>query len=135
VKKYGSTNGWQRQSYVPLNLERLQYYIDIGQLDPSKTITIRYLKDSKVLPNLRGPVKLLAKGSEAFNRVIDIEVNAASKTARAAVEKMGGKVKTVYMNKLGLRTILRKPLDEITIGFANAPKMIAHRYDITQLKL
>jgi large subunit ribosomal protein L15 len=52
-------------------------------------------------------VKLLADGAEDFSLKVNLQVSAASATAREAIEKAGGSVTTVYYNKLGLRALTR----------------------------
>lgn len=49
----------------PLNLDRLQDWIDQGRLDPSKPITVKELHDSRCLHGVKDGVKLLARVSSA----------------------------------------------------------------------
>lgn len=45
----------------PLNIDRLQSWIDQGRLDPSKPITMKELNDSRCLHGVKDGVKLLAR--------------------------------------------------------------------------
>lgn len=45
----------------PLNVDRLQEWIDQGRLDPSKPITMKELNDSRCLHGVKDGVKLLAR--------------------------------------------------------------------------
>ena len=45
----------------PLNVDRLQDWIDQGRLDPSKPITMKELNDSRCLHGVKDGVKLLAR--------------------------------------------------------------------------
>ena len=44
----------------PLNLGRLQQWIDAGRIDPSRVITMKDLLDSRAIHDIRFGVKLLA---------------------------------------------------------------------------
>lgn len=48
----------------PLNLDRLQQWIDQGRIDPSKPITMKELHQSRCLHGVKDGVKLLARVSE-----------------------------------------------------------------------
>lgn len=92
-----------------LNLFRLQQWIDQGRLDPTKTITLRDIHMSNVCGKVKHGVKLLGgrkDGKTELKTPVSIEVSRASKKAIAAVEAAGGTIKTVYFNRLGLRSHL-----------------------------
>ncbi|KAL7749794.1 YmL10 [Sorochytrium milnesiophthora] len=93
--------------YAPLNLNRLQHWIDIGKLDPTKVITMKELCDSRIVHGVKDGVKLLGDGAAYLKTPVNIEVAAASTSAIKAIEKTGGKVTAVYFNKLGMRALLR----------------------------
>ena len=46
---------------MPLNVDRLQQWIDLGRLDTSKPITIKELHESRCLHGVKDGVKLLAR--------------------------------------------------------------------------
>lgn len=106
VPKRGFRNRFAR-TYNPLGLDRLAEWIEQDRLDPSRVITMKDLRDSgAVRRKIRDGVKLLAASNE-FKWKVVLEVSQSSKAAREAIEKAGGKVTTVYYNKLGLRAHLR----------------------------
>eukprot|EP00339_Tiarina_fusa_P006044 CAMPEP_0117035782 /NCGR_PEP_ID=MMETSP0472-20121206/25389_1 /TAXON_ID=693140 ORGANISM="Tiarina fusus, Strain LIS" /NCGR_SAMPLE_ID=MMETSP0472 /ASSEMBLY_ACC=CAM_ASM_000603 /LENGTH=284 /DNA_ID=CAMNT_0004745349 /DNA_START=94 /DNA_END=951 /DNA_ORIENTATION=+ len=135
VRKYGFKNP-NKIDYKELNLNQLQLYIDTGRIvqPEDRPLTIRDLKDSGVFKGLNRPVKILGNGKDNFrgpaSTPLNIEVQAVTASAREAIENSGGKVTTVYFNKLGLFQYLRKPHDSITIRFARPPTKKAHRYDV-----
>lgn len=47
----------------PLNLDRLQQWIDQGRIDPSQPITMKELHKSRCLHGVKDGVKLLARVS------------------------------------------------------------------------
>lgn len=122
----------KRMSFAPLNLEKLQRWIDDGRLDASKTLTMKHFVDSGLVDRRVGNgVKLLAK-LEAFETIrdengnaklatdangepvakrftakVDVEVSRVSRAARETVEALGGRVTKVHYNRLGLRALLK----------------------------
>lgn len=92
---------------TPLNIDRLQEWIDRGRIDPSKPITLKELVESRCLHGTpKDGVKLLARG-EGLKTKVDITVSRASRKAIEAVEAAGGKVTTRFYNRHGM---LRHPL-------------------------
>ncbi len=90
--------------FSEVNIGRLQKAIDDKRLDGSAKITEDVLRKSGLAHKSRDGVRLLGDGE--LNAKLDIEVAGASKGARAAVEKAGGKItmtfaKKVYTNKKG----------------------------------
>ncbi|OQR95018.1 50S ribosomal protein L15 [Thraustotheca clavata] len=108
VPKRGFNNKWATPMH-PLNVDRLQLFIDMGRIDPTQTITIKTLTDCGLLTTSRVKhgVKLLANGKEHLTTPINIEISQASEGAIAAIEKAGGSIKSVYYNRLGLRALLK----------------------------
>ncbi|HEY1945248.1 MAG TPA: 50S ribosomal protein L15 [Roseiarcus sp.] len=76
-----------------VNLGRVQTAIDAGVLDLSKPITVEALVAAGVVARARDGVKILGKGE--IKAKVDFEVYGASKSAVAAIEKVGGSVKTL----------------------------------------
>ena len=123
----------KRMTFAPLNLERLQRWIDDGRLDAGKTLTMKHFVDSGLIDKRCGNgVKLLAKlerfdtvddpetgerklATDAFGEPVaatftarvDVEVSRVSRAARAAIEANGGRVTKVHYNRLGLRALLK----------------------------
>jgi large subunit ribosomal protein L15 len=76
-----------------VNLGRVQAAIDAGALDVAKPVTIDVLVAAGVLNKKKGGVRLLG-GGELKTRA-SFEVWGASKSAKEAVEKLGGTVKVL----------------------------------------
>ncbi|KAF2429146.1 ribosomal protein L15 [Tothia fuscella] len=96
------TRGFENQFSVemsPLNLGRIQNWIDQGRIDPSKPVTIKELCGSRCLHGIKDGVKLLAREKETLKTPINIHVSRASSAAIAAVEAAGGTVTTRYYTK------------------------------------
>ncbi len=79
-----------RQEFAELNLDRLQQAIEAGKLDPGQTIDADLLVKARVIRRALAGVRLLGRGE--LKQAVTIEVVGASKSAVAAVEKLGGKV-------------------------------------------
>ena len=97
----------------PLNLCKIQDWVDQGRLDPSKPITIKELCDSRCVSNVKDGVKLLAKGSEQLSAPLNIIISRASAKAIATVEAAGGSVTTRYYTAFAVRKIVRGKMDPI----------------------
>ena len=89
VPKRGFRNLF-RKNYEIVNLDRLQKAIDDKKLDASVVITAETMAAAGLVSNNRDGVRLLGKG-ELISKVT-IEVVGATKSAVAAVEKVGGAV-------------------------------------------
>lgn len=93
---------------VPLNLSRLQTWIDAGRLDPTHPITARELYLSRCIHRLGdGGVKLLADGAESLRQPVDLVVSRASTMAIRAVEGLGGSITCKYYTPLTLRALVK----------------------------
>jgi len=79
-----------QKDYHIVNLGRLQTALDAGKLKADAPITGAALVAAGVLRRVGDGVRLLAKGE--LKVALTLEVAGASKTAIAAVEKLGGKV-------------------------------------------
>jgi len=91
----------------PINLDRIQSWIDQGRLDPTKPITVKELADSRCLHGVKDGVKLLGRGKDLLRTPINILVSRASEEAISAVEAAGGKVTTRYYTKQSIRRLLK----------------------------
>ena len=80
-----------RLEFAEINLDRLQEAIDAKLLDGNGTINAESLLKARVLRRAKDGVRLLGRGEIKVK--LTIEVNGASKSAIAAVEKAGGTVK------------------------------------------
>ena len=116
-----------RMVFTPVNLGRLQDFIDAGRLDPSKTLTMKDFVDARLIdPRVKNGVKLLAKLERArdefgnfafdeegnalyvpFRHTVNVEVSRVSREAKEIIESLGGGVTRVHYNKLGFRALLK----------------------------
>jgi large subunit ribosomal protein L15 len=76
-----------------VNLGRVQAAIDAKAIDVTKPITAEALVEAGVLSKKRDGVRLLGAGE--LKTKVNFEVYGASKSAAAAVEKLGGTVKVL----------------------------------------
>ncbi|ELU44655.1 ribosomal l18e/L15 domain-containing protein [Rhizoctonia solani AG-1 IA] len=125
----GQTTG---KTWAPVNLERIQSWIDQGRLTSSPThpITARELLLSGCVHGVHDGVKLLGdvsrelcfaawyvlkwyrgQGAEFLKTAIHIEPSRASQSAIKAVEALGGSVKCIYYNPLALRDLVKGRTD------------------------
>jgi large subunit ribosomal protein L15 len=79
-----------QKSYHIVNLGRLQVALDAGKLKADAPVTGEALVAAGVLRRIGDGVRLLGKGE--LKVALTLEVAGASKSAIAAVEKLGGKV-------------------------------------------
>jgi large subunit ribosomal protein L15 len=91
----------------PVNLDRIQSWIDQGRIDPSQPITVKELVKSRCIHGVKDGVKLLARGKEELKSPINILVSRASAEAISAVEAAGGQVTTRYYTKASIKRVLR----------------------------
>ena len=97
LPKRGFTN-INRVPYVVLNFNRIQSLINDNKIDPKKIINHQTLLDWGIVKTLRSKIKLLAKGE--IKTKINIEVAAASNSAKEIVEKVGGSITIIENNRL-----------------------------------
>ncbi len=97
----------------PVNLDRIQSWIDQGRLDPSKPITMKELNDSRCLHGVKDGVKLLARGAQELRTPINIVISRASTAAISAIEAAGGSVTTRFYTPFAIRRVLRGQTDPI----------------------
>jgi large subunit ribosomal protein L15 len=77
--------------YNEINLGRIQAAIDSGKLSKDAPVTIEALVEAGLFAKARDGVKILGMGE--ISGKLTFEVAAASKSAIAAIEKLGGSVK------------------------------------------
>lgn len=113
----------------PVNLAKLQLFLDMGRIDASKPITIKELVDSGMVTcsRVKHGIKLLGKGAEHLTTPVSIEVSQASKGAIEAIEAAGGTITSVYHNRLALRALLKPHKFELIPQFARPnPKKLTY---------
>ncbi|KAF2262985.1 ribosomal protein L15 [Lojkania enalia] len=92
----------------PINLDRIQSWIDQGRLDPSKPITMRELHKSRCLHGVkRHGVKLLGRNATGLTTPINIIVSRASASAITHIESLGGTVTTRFYSPDSIKRVLR----------------------------
>jgi len=79
--------------YNEVNLGRIQAAFDAKKLDPAQPVTLAALVTAGVINRPHAGVRLLGQGEIKVKAAF--EVHHASKGAQAAIEKMGGSVKTL----------------------------------------
>ncbi|KAI0811048.1 ribosomal protein L15 [Irpex lacteus] len=99
--------------YAPVNLDRIQAWVDQGRLQssPEKPITVRDLLLSGCIHDAKDGVKLLGDGADQLKTPIHITPARASKSAIRAVEKLGGTVFCKYYNDLAIKDAVKGRTD------------------------
>ncbi|USP78089.1 54S ribosomal protein L10, mitochondrial [Curvularia clavata] len=109
----------------PVNLDRIQSWIDQGRLDPKKPITMKELAKSRCLHGVkRHGVKLLARNPEQLTTPIHIVVSRASAEAIARIEALGGSVTTRFYSPTAIKRVLRGETHP-TISLQASPSLVA----------
>lgn len=93
-----------------LNLGKLAYYISKGEIDVTKTITMKDIQDCGCLSSIKYGVKLLSKGAEKIKELgipLHIEASDASLSAIETIRQTGGSVRVVYRTPLLMRKHLK----------------------------
>jgi large subunit ribosomal protein L15 len=83
--------------YNEVNLGRVQQAVEAGKLDAASPVTLDALIAAGVVSKPRDGVKILGQGKLAAK--LAFEVAAASKSAVAAIEGLGGSVKLLAADK------------------------------------
>ncbi|KAF9459332.1 ribosomal protein L18e/L15P [Collybia nuda] len=101
------------KTWAPVNLERIQYWIDQGRLtsSPENPITARELLLSGCVHDVHDGIKILGDGAQYFKTPIYITPSRASKSAIKAIEDNGGKVICKFYNPLALRDCVKGRTD------------------------
>ena len=98
---------------TPVNLDKIQSWIDQGRIDPSKPITVKELSMSNCVSNIKDGVKLLGRGASALRQPIHVVISRASGSAISAIEDAGGSIVTRYYTHSSIRRILRGKTDPV----------------------
>ena len=83
-------NNINAKTHAVVNLGLLQKFIDAKKIDAKKPITEAVLVESGLVTRVKDGVRILGKGE--LTSKVDLSVTGASKSAVAAVEKLGGKL-------------------------------------------
>ena len=87
-----------RRKFNEIGLDRLQQAIDSGHLDAGKPIDAAALHAAGVVRRELDGVRLLGNGE--LKAKVDLTIHHATASARAAVEKLGGKVNLIVAKVL-----------------------------------
>ncbi|XP_020260521.1 uncharacterized protein LOC109836890 [Asparagus officinalis] len=94
--------------FQPVGLGKIAKLINAGHIDSSELITMKVLKDtSAVGKQIKDGVRLMGRGADQIKWPIHIEVSRVTVRAKEAVEALGGSVRKVFYNKLGLRALIK----------------------------
>ncbi|EAU88424.1 hypothetical protein CC1G_05190 [Coprinopsis cinerea okayama7 len=104
------------KTYAPVNLDRIQHWIDKGRLasTPERPITARELLLSGCIHNVCDGIKILGDGASELKTPIYVVASRASKSAIEAIEKAGGKIVCKFYNDLALRDCVKGRTDRIS---------------------
>ncbi|SCA55280.1 50S ribosomal subunit protein L15 [Candidatus Terasakiella magnetica] len=89
LPKRGFTNMF-RKEFAVVNVGRIQKAVDAGKIKAGDTVNLEVLKAAGLVNRVKDGVRLLNKGE--ITAKVTVEVNSASASAIAAVEKAGGSV-------------------------------------------
>uniref|UniRef100_A0A2R8MSD3 Large ribosomal subunit protein uL15m n=1 Tax=Callithrix jacchus TaxID=9483 RepID=A0A2R8MSD3_CALJA len=93
------------------SLNRLQYLIDLGRVEPTKPIDLTQLVNGRgvtIQPLKRDyGVQLVEEGADTFTAKVNIEVQLASELAIAPIEKHGGGVTTAFYDPRSLDIVCK----------------------------
>ena len=91
-------NKWRPKDYNEINVGGLQKAIAEGRLESGKPMDVQALVAAGVLRRPKDGVRLLGGGE--LTAKVDLTVNYATPTARAAVEKAGGSITVIEVKVL-----------------------------------
>lgn len=86
-----------------LNLSKLRYFIEKGRLDARFPITQRHLFESKCVTRIKNGVKLFNVNDYPFPYKVHLEVAGSDQSSIDALNRVGGSVTIVYMERVNLR--------------------------------
>jgi large subunit ribosomal protein L15 len=108
LPKVGFSNAPFKTEFQPVNLWKVQRWVESGRIDASQPITMKVLVDSGCVGrHVRDGIALCAGGHKTWSlQGVKFEVSRASERAVATVEAAGGLVTSVYHTPLTLRAHL-----------------------------
>ena len=86
----------KKKMIATLNLKNIEFFIKNKKIDGNEEITIKYLKDKKIIGSKYEKLKIL--GSGEYKGKLKIKTDFISKSAKLKIEKAGGSVE--LLNKL-----------------------------------
>ncbi|MCQ2599284.1 MAG: 50S ribosomal protein L15 [Alphaproteobacteria bacterium] len=88
--KFGFNNPFAKE-YATINLGDIEKFIASGKIDAKQVITMDTLLAAKILNRAMSGLKVLGKGE--IKTAVNIIADKWSKSAQAAIEKVGGSIK------------------------------------------
>lgn len=86
-----------RKEFAELNLSALQAAVDAGKLDAKAVIDEDVLVNARIVRRKLDGVRLLAKGN--LKSKLNVKVTGATEAAKAAVEKAGGSLELIVIER------------------------------------
>lgn len=86
-------NKWNRKDWNEINIGALQKAVDEGKLKAGQTVDVTALVDAGILRRPKDGLRLLGSGD--ITAKLELTVNHATVTAKAAIEKAGGTVSLI----------------------------------------
>ena len=80
----------KKKIIATLNLKNIEFFIKNKKIDANEEITIKYLKDKKIVGSKYEKLKIL--GSGEYKGKLKIKTDFISKSAKLKIEKAGGSV-------------------------------------------
>jgi large subunit ribosomal protein L15 len=99
-------NKWRPKDFNEINVGSLQQAIDDKRLDAGKPVDLAALIAAGVLRRPKDGLRLLGNGE--ITAKLSLTVNHASASAKAAIEKAGGKIKLIEKKVLAADEAKRK---------------------------
>ena len=87
-----------RRKFNEIGIDRLQHFIDAGRLDASKPIDAAALAAAGVVRRELDGVRILGNGE--LKAKLDVTVHHVTASAKAAIEKAGGKINLIVAKVL-----------------------------------
>ncbi len=87
-----------RRRFNEIGIDRLQHFIDVGRLDASKPIDAAALAAAGVVRRELDGVRILGNGE--LKSKLDVTVHHVTASAKAAIEKAGGKITLIVAKVL-----------------------------------
>ena len=87
----------KKKMIATLNLKNIEVFIKNKRIDGNEEITIKYLKDKKIIGNKYEKLKILGSGD--YKGKLKIKTDFISKSAKLKIEKAGGSVEILNKPK------------------------------------
>jgi large subunit ribosomal protein L15 len=112
-------NKWRRKDYNEINIGALQQAIDAKRLDASKPVDVASLVAAGVLRRAKHGLRLLGDGE--IKAKLNLTVDHATASAKAAIEKAGGSITLIEKKVLPADEAKRKKTEAKKAKSAKKP--------------